>query len=35
MHEVYWRGMIRDWQDEWDLKDVGLIESPTGTTPAA
>jgi len=23
MHEVYWRGMIRDWQDEWDLKRRG------------
>jgi hypothetical protein len=27
--------MIGDWQDEWDLRDVGLIEASTGTTPAA
>jgi hypothetical protein len=33
--EWIWRGMIGDWQDEWDLKDVGLIEASTGTTPAA
>ena len=33
--EWIWRGMLGDWQDEWDIKDVGLIEASTGTTPAA